>query len=85
MRIRLSRVTIEGGIKDESTFELESKREVYMSNITNMIAEGKGKVQVLPTREKWYGVTYHDDMPNVKASIAKKKADGLYPDALWEE
>ena len=62
------------------------KCEYFLPLIPNlMIAEGKGKVQVLPTPEKWYGVTYHDDMPNVKASIAKKKADGLYPDALWEE
>ena len=62
------------------------KCEYFLPWIPNqLIQEKKGTVHVLPTQEKWYGVTYHDDMPTVKASIAKKKADGLYPDNLWEE
>lgn len=62
------------------------KCEYFLPLIPNqLIAEGKGRVQVLPTQEKWYGVTYHDDMPHVKQSIAHMKTAGLYPDALWRK
>lgn len=62
------------------------KCEYFLPLIPNqLIHEGKGRVQVIPTQEKWYGVTYHDDMPFVQQSIADMKKEGLYPDALWEE
>jgi hypothetical protein len=44
-----------------------------------MLAEGKATVQVLPTPDKWFGVTYAADKENVVAAIARMKADGLYP------
>ena len=62
------------------------KCEYFLPLIPNqLIAEGKARVQVLPTHEKWYGITYHEDMPKVKRAIAQMKAAGLYPDALWRE
>ena len=33
--------------------------------------------------DKWYGVTYREDKPVVVEAIAKKTADGLYPENLW--
>lgn len=62
------------------------KCEYFLPLIPNqLIEEGKGSVRVLPTHEKWHGVTYHDDMPHVKASIQAMKNQGLYPMNLWEE
>lgn len=62
------------------------KCEYFLPLIPNqLISEGKGRVRVIPTHEKWYGVTYHDDMPFVQQSISEMKKAGLYPDALWEE
>jgi len=62
------------------------KCEYFLPLIPNqLIQEGKGSVKVLPTSEKWHGVTYHDDMPHVKASIAAMKEKGLYPQTLWED
>ena len=49
-----------------------------------LIQEGKASVTVLPTQEKWYGVTYHDDMLFVRSAVAEMKRQGLYPARLWE-
>ncbi len=61
------------------------KCEYFLPLIPNqLIAEGKAKVRVLPCPEKWYGVTYQPDMPQVQAAIAQMKKDGLYPLSLWK-
>ena len=62
------------------------KCEYFLPLIPNqLIAEGKAQVRVLPTHEKWFGVTYHDDMPMLQQAIARMKANGLYPDSLWRK
>ena len=48
-----------------------------------LIQEGKASVTVLPTHEKWYGVTYREDMAEVRAAIAALKQSGRYPMELW--
>ena len=50
-----------------------------------LINEGKARVKVLRSADKWYGVTYREDKPTVEAAIQEKTASGLYPDQLWEE
>ena len=50
--------------------------------IDGLIKEGKAKVQVLPTQDKWFGVTYKEDAPTVISSIKKLVADGVYPEKL---
>jgi len=60
------------------------KCEYFLPLIPNqLIEEGKGSVQVLPTQAKWHGVTYHEDMPHVRAAIQAMKDQGLYPANLW--
>ncbi len=61
------------------------KCEYFLPLIPNqLIAEGKARVRVLPCPEKWYGVTYQPDMPQVQAAIAQMKKDGIYPNSLWK-
>ena len=61
------------------------KCEYFLPLIPNaLIAEGKAKVRVLPCPEKWYGITYQPDMPQVQAAIAQMKKDGIYPNSLWK-
>jgi hypothetical protein len=38
---------------------------------------------VLPTAEKWHGVTYADDKPQVKAALQALVDAGVYPARLW--
>ena len=54
------------------------------SNIcAQLLAEGKAKVKVLESADKWYGVTYAEDKPVVVAALQQMTQDGLYPDGLW--
>lgn len=60
------------------------KCEYFLPYIPNaLLHEGKASVKVLPTRCKWYGVTYSEDMPVVKAAISRMREDGTYPGDLW--
>ncbi len=61
------------------------KAECYLPiEVDKMLQAGKADVKVLPSRDKWFGVTYKEDKPFVVESIAKLKADGVYPEKLWE-
>ena len=60
------------------------KCEYFLPLIPNqLIAERKAQVRVLPCTEKWYGVTYKPDMPQVQAAIARMMKEGVYPYSLW--
>lgn len=52
------------------------------SIIDGMIKDGRATVEVLPTNDKWFGVTYKEDAPVVIESIKKLVKDGLYPEKL---
>ena len=47
------------------------------------IKSGRGVIEIVPTSAKWFGVTYKEDAPIVKACIDKLVADSEYPDNLW--
>ena len=51
--------------------------------IGQLLREGKVTVQVLETRDKWFGVTYREDKPAVVASFRKLIADGVYSVPLF--
>jgi bifunctional N-acetylglucosamine-1-phosphate-uridyltransferase/glucosamine-1-phosphate-acetyltransferase GlmU-like protein len=52
--------------------------------VNNIVSEGKARVKVLPTSEKWFGVTYKEDRTMVINSLIKLLEDGIYPVNLWE-
>jgi len=61
------------------------KCEYFLPLIPNaLIQENTGKVHVLSTTERWFGVTYHDDLAGVQAAIQAKKDAGEYPEYLWK-
>jgi len=51
--------------------------------IDGMIKSGAATVDVLPSSEKWMGVTYPEDKPLVMAGIQTLVGQGLYPENLW--
>ncbi|MGV8983101.1 nucleotidyltransferase family protein [Clostridium sp.] len=62
------------------------KAEYFLpSVIDSLIAEDKAKVKVLTSEEQWYGVTYKEDKPIVKAAIRNLVGKGIYPVKLWGE
>ena len=52
--------------------------------VTELIEENKAKIQVLRSTDKWFGVTYREDKPLVVDAIARKTAEGQYPENLWK-
>ncbi|MBQ4088450.1 MAG: nucleotidyltransferase [Clostridia bacterium] len=62
------------------------KCEYYLPQVPNMcIEDGTASVRVLATDEKWFGMTYREDLPKVKGAIADMRAAGKYPEKLWRE
>ncbi len=62
------------------------KAECYLpAVVSGMLEEGRADVAVLPTPDKWYGVTYKEDKPQVEAAIKRFKEEGLYPEQLFAE
>lgn len=49
-----------------------------------LIKEKSADFRVLPTHEKWYGVTYATDLQGVKDALAQMKKDGKYPETLCD-
>jgi NDP-sugar pyrophosphorylase family protein len=61
------------------------KSEFFIPIIAEDFMENKnGSIKVIPTHAQWFGVTYKEDAPTVKASIDKLIADKEYPANLWE-
>lgn len=48
------------------------------------IKAGEAGIQVLPTDDKWFGVTYKEDKPEVMARFKDMKEKGIYPEELWK-
>lgn len=62
----------------------EMKSEYLLPElIDGMIKRGETVVDVLPSNEKWMGVTYSEDKPEVTAGIRRLVDAGIYPENLW--
>ena len=60
------------------------KCEYFLPLVPNaIIREGTGSVHMLTTDERWFGVTYRDDLAAVQRALAEKRAAGEYPEELW--
>ena len=60
------------------------KCEYFLPLAPNAILrEGTGSVRALTTDERWFGVTYRDDLAAVQRALAEKRAAGAYPKKLW--
>ncbi len=62
----------------------DPRREFYLpAAIDTLIQSGQRRVQVLPTDEQWFGVTYPADRAGARAHIQQRIAAGVYPEQLW--
>ena len=58
--------------------------EYYIPDIvTSMIVSNKMDVEVIPTNDNWFGVTYKQDKQMAIDAINKHIASGVYPNKLW--
>lgn len=58
--------------------------EFYLpSAVSQLIAEKKISVKLLPTKDPWFGLTHPSDLLAVKAGLEKRIEAGLYPAPLF--
>ena len=86
------------GLMPEFFDELESGFERFLSGlkpddmkseyllpriIDNLVHEGKARVKVLETKDKWFGVTYQEDKQSVTDAIRTLIERGIYKEKLF--
>lgn len=60
------------------------KAEFFIALVAEKLIENKiVTFKVIPTQNKWFGVTYVEDKPIVQESIDKLVESGEYPENLW--
>ena len=70
---------------EKALAENPNKGEFYLPMlVSDLLQENKARVAVLHSPDKWYGVTYAADRPQVMAAIAQMTKEGKYPDGLWK-
>ena len=62
-----------------------AKAEMFLPmTVGKLLEDKKATVKVLRTADKWYGVTYAADKPQVVAALKALAEQGAYPDGLWK-
>ena len=51
--------------------------------VSEIVAEGKGSLELLETPSVWYGVTYREDKPSVVKALKEFTDKGLYKKGLY--
>lgn len=64
----------------------EKKAEFFIPTaVGDLVETGRVKVKVLPTHDRWFGITYREDREIAERSLAALVAEGRYPSRLWEK
>ena len=70
---------------DTTLRENPLKGEFFLPFVVNeLLEEGRATVRLLSSEDRWWGVTYQEDRPQVKAALRRLSEEGLYPSPLWE-
>ena len=70
---------------EEEVSKNPAKAEFFLPmTVGALLKEGKATVKVLRSPDKWYGVTYAADKPQVVAALKAMTEAGKYPDGLWK-
>lgn len=71
---------------DRGLQENPMKCEYFLPEVVSrLLEEEKATVDVLKSKDKWYGVTYKEDKPVVMEAVRKMTEEGRYPKKLWGE
>ena len=69
----------------ELTEDNSLKAEYLLPTIVDqLLRENRVDLTVLKSRDKWFGVTYREDVPLVIADFKKLLEEGVYPPELWK-
>ena len=68
----------------ENLKEGDIKSEYLLPKVIDKrVKAGKARVEVLETKDKWFGVTYKEDKETVVEAIRSLIAEGAYPERLY--
>lgn len=79
--------TLEAGFKEflAGIEPGDIKKEYLLPELVDrLIHSGKARVDVLETKDEWFGVTYQEDKETVMAAFRALTEAGVYPDGLYE-
>ena len=63
----------------------DPKAEYFLpERVGDLVATGRARVKILPTEERWFGITYKEDKPFVGRAIRDLVEQGVYPPSLWD-
>lgn len=51
--------------------------------VGQLVAERMARVRVIPSEERWYGVTYREDGPELRRAVRGMVERGTYPSPIW--
>ena len=64
---------------------IDNSKECVLSVFCDeKLTEGEIEFECYRAKDEWFGMTYKEDTPLVRAKIAKYIQQGVYPDCLWE-
>jgi NDP-sugar pyrophosphorylase family protein len=62
----------------------DPRAEFYLpAAVSGLVASGAATVDVIPSADTWFGVTYREDRPLVEAAVRALVAGGAYPARLF--
>ena len=67
----------------KQSLDLETAEFLIPDVLDQMIERGQTNIKVLETPSKWFGVTYREDLENVKNILNNMINDNVYPQKLW--
>jgi len=63
---------------------MEPKSEFLLPVVVDhLLSEKKAVVKVLPTEDQWFGMTYQEDVPPVRAAFHRMVEQGIYKPGLY--
>ena len=63
----------------------DNKRECLLPvMMDSFLAEGRISTAALTTEDRWFGLTFQEDKPGVKAALRALHEAGVYPPTLWD-
>ena len=63
--------------------DLENAEFFLPEAVGTLLRAKKARVKVLPTKERWVGMTYRADKPTVEQYVGELVRQGVYPAKLW--
>jgi hypothetical protein len=67
---------------DKNGMDLKSELDIPTS-VDKFVKSGDITIKILPSNERWFGVTYREDKPFVVESIKKMIRKGIYPVRIY--